>query len=243
MKRILLMIFRNIFIFPYFYFKMIYYAKTDRVSDEKKYEFLKKIVKRANIGGNVIIESSGTEHIPEKNGFILFPNHQGMYDVLAILDTLGHPTSVVIKKELANIPMLKWVFAVMRAQSMDREDVRQSMKVILNVAKEVSEGRNYVIFPEGTRSKNGNQVGEFKAGSFKSATKAKCPIVPVALVDSYKPFDTHTVSKVSMKICYLEPILYEQYKDMNTNQIAEEVRSRIVEKIAELEGKNIIDKQ
>ena len=65
-------------------------------------------------------------------------------------------------------------------------------RVIVNVAKEVKTGRNYLIFAEGTRSKNGNRVGLFKGGSFKSATKAQCPIIPVALIDSFKPFDTNT---------------------------------------------------
>ena len=81
----------------------------------------------------------------------------------------------------------------MKAYMIDREDVRQAMQVIINVTKEVKKGRNYLIFAEGTRSKNGNHVGTFKGGSFKSATKAQCPIVPVALVDSFKPFDTNTI--------------------------------------------------
>ena len=88
----------------------------------------------------------------------------------------------------------------MKAFTIDRDDVRQSMKVIMAVSEEVKNGRNYLIFPEGTRSKNGNQVGEFKGGSFKAATKAKCPIVPVALIDSFKPFDTKTISQVDVQV-------------------------------------------
>lgn len=236
MKRIAFMILRNLLIFPYFFFKMMYYGKTDKGTPEERYAFLKDIVKHANKSGNVTIECLGAENIPKENGFILFPNHQGMYDVLAIIDTLGHPFSVVAKKELENIPVLKWVLSAMNAQCIDRSDVRQSMKVIVEVIKRVSGGTNYIIFPEGTRSKNGNRVGLFKAGSFKSATKAKCPIVPVALVDSFKPFDTNTISQVSMKICYLEPLLYEEYKDMTTLEIATLVRTRVVSKIEELTG-------
>ena len=71
----------------------------------------------------------------------------------------------------------------MKAYMMDRNDIRQSLQVIVNVTNEVKNGRNYLIFPEGTRSKMGNEMLEFKGGSFKAATKAKCPIVPVALID------------------------------------------------------------
>ena len=64
---------------------------------------------------------------------------------------------------------------------MDRENLRQSMQVINEAADAVKEGKNVILFPEGTRSRKGNQLLEFKSGSFKIAVKAKCPIVPVAL--------------------------------------------------------------
>ena len=109
----------------------------------------------------------------------------------------------------------------------DREDIRQSMQVIIDVSKEVQNGKNYLIFAEGTRSKNGNQIGSFKGGSFKAATKAKCPIVPVALIDSFKPFDTKTISQVTVQVHFLEPLYYEEYKNMKTTEIAEIVHDRI----------------
>ena len=115
----------------------------------------------------------------------------------------------------------------MEALYMDRNDVRQSMGVINKVTEEVKNGRNYIIFAEGTRSKDGNNLLEFKGGSFKAATKAKCPIVPVALIDSFKPFDTNTISPVTVQVHFLKPLLYEEYKDMKTNEIAQEVKERI----------------
>ena len=56
----------------------------------------------------------------------------------------------------------------MKAYMIDREDVRQSLQVIVNVSNDVKNGRNFLIFPEGTRSRQGNQVQDFKGGSFKS---------------------------------------------------------------------------
>ena len=121
----------------------------------------------------------------------------------------------------------------MRAYSLDRDDVRQGMQVIMNVAKDVANGKNFVIFPEGTRSRDGNNVQEFKAGSFKAATKAKCPIIPVALIDSFKPFDTNSTSPVTVQVHFMEPLYYEDYKDMKTKEIAALVRDRIQNKIYE----------
>lgn len=232
MKRILMMVFRNILLVPYMWIKLCYHAShVDKYTEEEHYKMLRYITYRANKGGNVIIDVHGQENIPKENGFMFFPNHQGMYDVLAIIDACPKPFSVVAKKEVANVPFLKQVFACMKAYMLDREDVRQAMEVIINVTKEVKKGRNYLIFAEGTRSKKGNQIQDFKGGSFKAATKARCPIVPVALIDSFKPFDTNSITPVTVQVHFLEPLLYEEYKDMKTNEIAETVKERIQNKI------------
>ncbi len=232
MKRILLMVFRNIFRVPAMWIKLCYMAKhPEKFTDEQHNKMFKYIVKRANIGGNVTIKEFGLENVPKENGFMFFPNHQGMYDMLAVLHVFPRPVSCVYKIELKDVPFLKQIASCMKAFFLDRDDVRQSMRVIMSVADEVKKGRNYLIFPEGTRSKNGNNVGEFKGGSFKAATKTKCPIVPVALIDSFKPFDTNSIKPVTVQVHFLEPLYYEEYKEMKTTEIAEEVRRRIVETI------------
>lgn len=232
MKRILLMVFRNIFLVPYMWIKLCYYAShVDKYPEEKRFAMLRFITTRANKGGNVTIEVYGQENIPEKDGFIFFPNHQGLYDVLAVVEACPRPFSVVAKMEISNIQFLKQVFACMKAYMIDRDDVRQAMQVIINVANEVKQGRNYLIFAEGTRSKNGNEVQTFKGGSFKAAVKAKCPIVPVALVNAFMPFDTNTVKPVTVQVHFLEPLLYEEYKDMKTTEIAKQVKDRIQQAI------------
>lgn len=234
MKRILLMVFRNIFLVPFMWCKLCYYAShVDKYTEEQHYKMLKFIVLRANKGGNVTIDVHGQENLPPESGFMFFPNHQGLYDVLAIVEACPIPFSVVAKKEIKDIQFLKQVIACMRGYLLDREDVRQAMKVIADVALEVKKGRNYVIFAEGTRSKNGNEVQDFKGGSFKAATKAKCPIVPVALINSFKPFDTNTISPVTVQVHFLEPICYEEYKDMKTKEIAGLVQRRIQKTINE----------
>ena len=91
--------------------------------------------------------------------------------------------------------------------------------------------KNVIIFAEGTRSRQGNTIGTFKGGSFKSATMAKCPIVPCALVDSFKPFDENSIKPVTVRVKYMEPLYYEDYKDMKTSEIAELVQERVQNEI------------
>lgn len=233
-----MMVLRNLLLVPYGWFKLCYYAShVEKYTEEERYSFLKYLDRRANWGGRIIIDAHGTENIPNQDGFMFFPNHQGLYDVLAIIQACPRPFSVVMKKEIQNIPFLKQVFACMKAIPIDREDIRQSMKVIQQVTKEVKSGRNYLIFAEGTRSKNGNKLGEFKGGSFKSAVKAQCPIIPVALIDSYKSFDTNSIAKLTVQVHFLKPIPYEEYKDMKTTELAALVKSRIEDTISKFENK------
>ena len=107
------------------------------------------------------------------------------------------------------------------------------MQVIQTITEEVQKGRNFLIFAEGTRSKEGNKLLDFKGGSFKSAYKAKCPIVPCALIDAFKPFDENSVRAVTVKLKYLQPLYYDEYKDMKTTEIAAEVKKRIELAISE----------
>lgn len=236
MKRIILMVLYNLPFVPYWWWQLCHFAKhTDDIPEPEKYALLKKIVLHANKGGRVKIDVHGKEHIPTDQSFVFFPNHQGLFDVLAILEACDVPFSVVAKKEVKDVPFLKQVFAIMKAKIMDREDVRQSLQVILDVTQEVKNGRNYLIFPEGTRSRRGNQVGEFKGGSFKCAVKAKAPIVPVALLNAFEPFDRNSIAPVTVQVHFLEPIPYEVYQSMKTTEIAEIVKTRIEETIAEYE--------
>ena len=101
------------------------------------------------------------------------------------------------------------------------------------MTEDVKNGKNYVIFPEGTRSRNGNRILEFKAGTFKSAVNAGCPIIPVALIDSYKPFGVSSINKETVQVHFLEPLNPDQYVGLKTKEIADIVHDRIPHKIDE----------
>ncbi len=233
MWRIILMVVRLIYIAPYYMYRIWKYGKTKNVDLKEAYDYIKKVTKAANKAGRVKIESHGLENLPEEDGFIFYPNHQGLFDVLVFLESCPRPFAFVIKKEARNIILLKQVGDALGSLAIDREDIKQSMKVILEMADRVKEGKNFLIFAEGTRSKLGNKLLDFKGGSFKAAMKAKCPIVPCALIDSFKPFDEKSLKPLTVKLFYLPPMYYEEYKDMKTGEIAAEVKRRIEEVIAQ----------
>lgn len=228
MQRILLMVLQNFWRVPAAWFKLCHYAKhTNEYPELTKWQHIQYILKLAVTSGNIDFECHGVENIPKENGFLLYGNHQGLFDIVAIGATCPNPLGAVLKKELKGIPFVEQVRLCTNSFCMDREDLRQSMTVINNVIKEVKGGRNYLIFPEGTRSRKGNEMLEFHNGSFKCATKAKCPVVPVVFINSFKVMDEKGCKPVNVQIHYLEAISYEEYKDMNTVELAAMVHDRI----------------
>lgn len=120
-----------------------------------------------------------------------------------------------------------------------KDDVRQSVKLMQEISKEVAAGRRYIIFPEGGYHHNHNNVCDFKPGCFKSAIRAKAPIVPVVLIDSYKVFEEWSLRKVTTQVHYLPPLFYEEYKGMTTQAVSDVVHGRIKKYIAEVLDKPV----
>ncbi len=237
MERIILMVIRSFFQLPVWLYKIFKYSHAEKYDEATRYALLHYITPIANRRGRVKVECYGLENLPGETGYVLFPNHQGMFDALMVLETHERPITTVSKKEVQEVFFIKQVFQVMQSRFIDREDVRQSMKVMMEVTKDIKAGRNYLIFAEGTRSRDKNNILEFKGGSFKCAMQARCPIVPVALIDSYKAFDSHSISKITVQIHYLKPLYYEDYKDMKSVEIAAAVSDMIQKTIRENEYK------
>ena len=228
MNRLVLVIAKNIFKIPGLYTKLRHYAKhTEDYPELEKWQHIQKTLSIVLSSGNVDLQVYGKENIPTEGGFMLYGNHQGMFDVVAIAATCDIPLGAVYKKELKSVPVLKEIYACTKSFAMDREDVRQSLTVIQAVTKELQQGRSYLLFPEGTRSKKGNEMNEFHGGSFRCAVKAKCPIVPFAFIDSFKVLDQKGSDPVTVQLHYLPPIPYEEYKDLKTVEIAALVKERI----------------
>ena len=234
MNRIVTMVLKNIWHVPGAWFKLCKYAKhNEEYSRLEQWQHIQYILRLAVNGGNIDLKVTGLENIPTDEAFMMYANHQGMFDVLAIASTCDVPLGAVLKKELYDVPFLHQIALCTKSYAMDREDVRQSLTVIQNVTEEVKNGRSYLIFPEGTRSKVGNQMGEFHGGSFRCATKSKCAILPVALIDCFKVLDQKGSAPVTVQLHYLKPIPYEEYAGMKPAEVATLVKQRIQEKMDE----------
>ena len=151
MKRIIMMVCRLGLFSIYYFVTLCFKSNSKEMNYEENYKYIRKIVEKVNKAGKVKIESDGIENIPKEDGFVMFPNHQGLYDTLAFFESCPRALSFVIKKEASNIILLKQVVKATGSLVIDRENIRQSMEVITKMIEEVKKGRNFVIFPEGTK--------------------------------------------------------------------------------------------
>lgn len=135
------------------------------------------------------VEVRGAENIPDHDGCVYVANHQGYADIIAmIIGAKGHQMGFVAKDSLEKVPYLgRWI-KNLHGIFITRGNSREALKSFQAGVKSIKDGFNVIIFPEGTRSR-GPEMGEFKAGSFKLATRAKAPIIPVTLNGSYHLFE------------------------------------------------------
>lgn len=129
------------------------------------------------------------ENLPEKGPVVFISNHQSYADILAFLSVVQkHQVAFIAKDALEKIPILgQWVVRI-RGIFIRRGDVRASLATINEGVSYLQAGFSLVIFPEGTRS-HSSAMGEFKPGSFKLATKAKVPLVPVTINGGYRSYE------------------------------------------------------
>lgn len=215
--------------------RMAYKARhTEKYSEENRYAYARLLISRIMRAGHITTKKYGMENLPEEGGYIMFPNHQGKYDALGIMISHDKPCSVVIDDTKSHGIVIRQFIDMIQGKRLKKDDLKQSIRIIREVSEEVGKGRRFIIFPEGGYLHNHNTMREFKPGCFKSAVKAKAPIVPVALVDSYKPFELWSLRRVETQVHFLKAIPYEEYKGMNTVEIADLVKGRIANRLDEV---------
>lgn len=172
------------------------------------------------------VEVIGRELVPE--GPVLFVmNHQSNFDIPLCMAYLPHFAPFIAKIELEKVPILSWWMKKMGCLFMDRDNMRQSLNIILEGIEILKQGQSLVIFPEGTRAKNGAMM-DFKPGSLKLATKANVPIVPATINNTYKVFEENNrIRKANVTLTFHEPIDTSTLTREEINQLHVHVRDII----------------
>lgn len=149
----------------------------------------------------------GLENIPKEEGCLYVANHLGFFDVICVYPYLPGYCGMISKKEFSIVPVFAQWMKIIYCIFLDRKDIKDGLKKILRAIELVKDGVSIYIFPEGTRSKDG-QVHTFKEGSFKIAKKSGCKIVPIAITGTDEIFEKHfpRIIPGEVKIEFGEPI-------------------------------------
>lgn len=181
-------------------------------------------------------EIVGLERIPKDTPVMYAANHRSFYDIILAYATVPNQTVFISKKEIKKMPCVaQWMY-FLNCQFMDRDDIKQSLQVILNAIDLVKKGYSVYIAPEGTRNAT-DELLEFKEGSMKIATKGKCPIVPVCFHGTEEIFENRLpwIHKGKIRIEFGEPIYVDELDKDTKRRLGAYTR----EKVAKLyeEGK------
>jgi 1-acyl-sn-glycerol-3-phosphate acyltransferase len=184
--------------------------------------------KAALLANRVKVEVEGMEHVKGEGPYIFMSNHQGYYDVFALLGHLPFQFKWLVKKELFSIPFFGWTMAAAGYINIDREGTRKTAEALSKAAQKIREGMSVVIFPEGSRSSDGS-IQPFKKGGFTLAIKSKVPIVPVAIKGSraIMPKGKLTATSGEIRIRMDHPIPTQNYSLRDRESLIKEVNQAI----------------
>lgn len=161
----------------------------------------------------------GEERIPKDTAVLYVGNHRSYFDVVMTYTRVPRPTGYIAKIEMLKYPLLSNWMKYLHCLFLDRNDVKQGMKVILSAIDKVKNGISICVFPEGTRNKVNDTFLPFHEGSFKIAVKGDVPIVPMSIVNAADIFEDHfpKIRKTKVVIEYGEPI-YVKDLDKDTKK-------------------------
>ena len=199
-------------------------SRSDRVSSGIMRWWGRKFIR---IGG-WDVRVGGLEYLPS-GGAILVANHQSLVDIPLLLAAVPREVRFLAKRELGRIPLFG--FAMRKAGNLfiDREDPRDAIHLVREATERIGRGQMVVIFPEGTRSRDGD-VGEFKPGAFYLARKKGIPLLPV-LLDGGKealPRGSLLFRPAVLVVRVLPALAADDGRALTREEMAEESRRRIL---------------
>ncbi|MEI6434335.1 MAG: lysophospholipid acyltransferase family protein [Bacteroidota bacterium] len=174
------------------------------------------------------IKVTGREKIDSNETYIIVSNHQSGADIFVLFLLWTH-FKWIAKKSLFAFPFIGWNMWLNRYIALERGKTGSMRKMMTEAAKALRDGNSVILFPEGTRSKDGN-IQAFRTGAFHLAIENKVPILPIAIIGASKaiPKGGFLINKnFNIHAKVLEPIPYSTFSDMDSKELAAIVQEKI----------------
>ena len=181
----------------------------------------------------------GIENLDPKGTYVMVLNHNSMVDILSIYN-LPLVFKWVSKKEVYRIPIVGRLLLAHGDIVINRASTKEAMQLVHTRGKEwLAKGASVAIFPEGTRSKDG-EIHNFKAGAFILAKDAEVPILPIVLEGTdrvaRKGFFMNWSNRITIKI--LPPVSKQDVVERPIKEVMAEVHDSMVNALAEIRNNN-----
>lgn len=185
----------------------------------------------------VHITVKGIENIPKDQAVLYVGNHRSYFDILVGYTTVPTPLGFMAKKEMERIPLLSNWMRNVNCLFLDRQNIREGVKAILEGVAKVKAGVSIWIFPEGTRNEADNylELMPFKEGSFKIAEKTGCPVIPVAITGTAEVYESHfpRITSSQVTIEFGQPFIIKGLEPKKKKFVGIHTRELIIDMLKE----------
>jgi len=174
------------------------------------------------------IQSKGHENLDPRRSYIFVSNHQGAFDVFLIYGFLNQNIKWMQKQSLRKIPFVGFASEKAGHVFVDNTNAATRAASIEKAKEQMAGGVSMVVFPEGSRSHNG-QMGHFKRGAYHIAFDMKLPIVPLTLNGPYDVLKRNTLrlKPSKMELIIHEPIPTEGLEESDIPALIDQSRAII----------------
>ncbi|HWR37151.1 MAG TPA: lysophospholipid acyltransferase family protein [Clostridia bacterium] len=182
--------------------------------------------------GGVRVRAVGREHMEPRRPYIFMSNHVSNLDPPIIAPLLERRTSVLVKKELYRLPVLSTAMRIARLVPVDRRNRDAAIESVRAAAEVLRSGLSMLVFPEGTRSRDGRLL-PFKKGPFHMAMESGVFIVPITMVGTHEawPKGTFAIHPGLVTAVFHAPIDPAQYS--SREELIQTVRKQIASALPE----------
>ncbi len=175
------------------------------------------------------IKTKGLENLKQGQHYIFMPNHASYYDIACLFHSSKLKLHFLAKDELRTNPFTGYMLKKLEMIFIDRSNSQKSADSMRKAIQFIQEGRNVLIFPEGTRTRTG-KLGALKRGGFKLAINSQTPIIPVKITGTFRawPCSNKNMRPTKVTVEFLDPISVEGLTESDSSDLMKKVKQAII---------------